>query len=541
MNAIIGMSELLTHEDLTERQTNYVRDIKVSSHSLLGIINDILDMSKIEAGKLELNPVDYNFKQFIDNTVSMFTHISRLGGIDFIYSTTDDVPDYLYGDDIRLKQILTNICSNAIKFTKEGHVKLSVTTDGDVLKITIEDTGIGIREEDLPKLYQAFEQLDKSKNRNKVGTGLGLPICKSLVQMMGGDIIVESKYGSGTKFIITLPIELGDEEKIQMHELEQMTQAISAPEAKVLVTDDNEFNLRVSSGLMDTMDISAETADSGYKAIELIKKHDYDIVFMDHMMPEMDGVETVHKIRAMGGKYLDLNIIALTANAIKGSREMFLENGFDGFISKPIDINELREILKRFLPPEKVKVEEIENKTKVEAGVENKLRIKLLRTFVKENKNTYENIVSFLDSGDTKSAHRIAHTLKSSAGYLKKQDLQKAALSLEKSLHGETMEYSQNQLEALKKELTSALSEFERALRKEDAEKTEEKTSDTIDLKTLLEELEPLLKKSDFGALDYVEKLQDITGMEDLAELIDDYDFIGAHEKVKKLQSERWS
>ena len=536
MNSIIGMSEILEHESLTERQTVYVRDIKVSAHSLLGIIDDILDMSKIEAGRLELNPVDYSFKQFMDNTVSMFTHVSRLEGLDFIYSTTDEVPNYLYGDDIRLRQIITNICGNAVKFTKKGHVKLSVTTDDGNLKITIEDTGIGIRKEDLPKLYQAFEQLDKSKNRETVGTGLGLPICKSLIKMMGGDIEAESEYGQGTKFTVTLPIELGDEKKILMHELEQMTQAISAPEAEILVTDDNEFNLRVTSGLLDIMGITAKTVDSGYEAIELIRKYDYDIVFMDHMMPGMDGVETVRQIRCLGGKYLDLNIIALTANAVKGSREMFLNNGFDDFISKPININELRELLKRYLPPEKIKIQADKDKAEAEIEKENILQLKLLKTFVKENSDVYERITTFLDSGDVRSAHRVAHTLKSSAGYLGKHALQKAALDLEKSLHDETANHTPEQLETLKEELSSALSEFNKII-SEGVEEKVEKHYDREELNIMLEELEPLLKKGNFNALDYVEKLQSITSMETLAELIDDYDFTGAYELVKKIRS----
>jgi len=535
MNSIIGMSEILEHENLNESQAGYVSDIKSSAHSLLRIINDILDMSKIEAGKLELNPVDYNFKQLMDNTVSMFTHISGNEGLDFIYTTSGDIPEYIYGDDIRLRQIITNICGNAVKFTEKGHVKLSICTEDEQLIFKVEDTGIGIREEDLPKLFHAFEQLDKSKNRSIVGTGLGLTICKSLVDMMGGELFAESEYGHGTVFTVKLPLKIGDEKNVRMYDGIKVLQNISAPTARILVTDDNEFNLKVTGGLLKLMKITTETADSGFKAIELIEKNDYDIVFMDHMMPEMNGMETVKRIREMGGKHLDTNIIALTANAVKGAKEMFLAGGFDDFISKPIDINELRDIVKRYLPPEKIKIETIVENEQELLDKEAKLNIKLYKTFVKENKETYENLSALIASGDIKSAHRIAHTLKSTAGYLGKTELHKSALSLERALHDEPAENTQELLDRLKDELSAALFEFERFLEDiDDTEETEAVSISDDELSKLFLELEPLLVKGDLLAVEYVERLQGITGLSDLAELIDDYDFQGALDVLKK-------
>jgi len=537
MNAIIGMSEILEHETLNDSQTSYVKDIKTSAHALLGIINDILDMSKIEAGRLELNPVDYNFKQLMDNTVSMFTHITGNEGLEFIYTTDGEIPDYLYGDDIRLRQVITNICGNAVKFTKKGYIKLSVSSKDDKLTIKIEDTGIGIKEDDLPKLFQAFEQLDKVKNRSVVGTGLGLTICKSLVEMMGGDIIAESEYGRGTSFTVTLPIELGNEKNIKMYELGKVTQHITAPDAKILITDDNEFNLKVTGGLLNLMDITVDTANSGFIALELIGQTDYDIVFMDHMMPEMDGVETVRKIRELGGKYLSVNIIALTANAVKGAREMFLDNGFDDFISKPIDINELREIIKRYLPPEKLKIDIDVDGSLGDMEKEKELRLKLLKTFVKENRHTYETIISSLESNDMQSAHRIAHTLKSSAGYLGKNELHKVALSLEKSLHSEPPSYTQSQLKTLEAELSSALSEFEILINESRDDKKQTTQLDDDELAIILNELEPLLKSGDLASMEYVEKLKGITGMTEIAEMIEDYDFTSALELILDFNS----
>ncbi|MCL2708458.1 MAG: ATP-binding protein, partial [Defluviitaleaceae bacterium] len=430
MNAILGMSEILGHEELTDRQVGYVDDIKFSAQALLGIINDILDMSKIEAGKLELNPVDFIFEQFADNIVSMFTHVAHNKGLEFIYETSGSIPECLLGDDIRLRQALTNICGNAVKFTEKGHVKLSVSTSDGRLVFKVEDTGSGIHKDDLPKLFNAFEQVDKNKNRDVVGTGLGLSICKSFIEMMGGDISVESEYGHGAAFTLTVPIVRGNADNIRNIETNKLVQTISAPDARILVTDDNGFNLKVASGLLGLMDIKAELADSGAKAIELVKRNEYDIVFMDHMMPEMDGVETVREIRSLGGKYGELLIIALTANAISGARAMFLENGFDDFISKPIDAGELQGIVQRYLPPEKVTATAPNENRLVVAEKETELRRKSIVTFVKENRDTYERIVNSLRDGDTKTAYRIAHTLKSSSGFLGKRDLQNAALSL---------------------------------------------------------------------------------------------------------------
>ncbi|MCL2705730.1 MAG: ATP-binding protein [Spirochaetaceae bacterium] len=536
MNAIIGMSEILEHEDLNSRQMGFVKDISNSAISLLSIINDILDMSKIEAGKLELHPVDYNFNQFMDNIISMFTHVANKKGLEFLFETDKEIPDYLFGDDIRLRQVITNICGNAVKFTEKGHVKLSVKINGDKLIFKIEDTGAGIKKEDLPKLFRAFEQVDKTKNRFVMGTGLGLPICKSFVEMMDGEIGVESEYGFGSAFTVTIPIIKGNPENIQKVETNDKAQAIFAPEARILVTDDNEFNLKVACGLLNLMDIEAETADSGDKSIELIKKNDYDIVFMDHMMPEKDGIETVQEIRKLGGKYEKLIIIALTANAVSGAREMFLENNFNDFISKPIDANELNEIVKKHLPVNKICTESKSKGEKAQLDKQDELFSKAIITFVKENRVTMKKITDSLNSGDTKTAHRIAHTLKSSAGFLGKKALQEAAFSLEQSLHGDPAKYTPEQLAVIDKELEKALHEYEPLLKAAESEKPKAVQICAEELAVLFVKLRPLLEKGDFSAVSYVEKLQGIAGMEELAERIDDYDFENALKVLNTLE-----
>jgi len=538
MNAIIGMSELLTHEELSDRQAGYVNDIKVSAQSLLSIINEILDMSKVEAGKLELSPVDFIFEQFMDNIVSMLTLIAGSKGLDFIYETSGNIPVCLFGDDIRLRQVLTNICGNAVKFTEKGYVKLSVTTgEAGMLVFTVEDTGAGIRKEDLPTLFNAFEQVAKKTNRGVVGTGLGLSICKSFVELMGGTITVESEYDRGSVFTVTVPAKEGNIGNVSLFETINLSQVISAPDARVLVTDDDSFNLKVADGLLRFMDIESELADSGAGALELVKQNDYDIVFMDHMMPDMDGIEAVRRIRGLGGKYKDMVIIAISANAISGARKMFLDSGFNDFISKPINASDFQDIVKKHLPPAKVRFVNNSDYQKAMLDRETELLSRSIVTFVKENEFTFERIVNALNLNETTTAHRIVHTLKSSSGYLGITALHDASLSLEMSLYSDTPGYTPEQLDTLKKELEKAILEL-----KPIAEEMKSRMPDAVkiegeELAALLSELKPLLIKGDFAAAGFAHKLWGIVGMEELAERIEDYDFVNALKIIEPLLS----
>ena len=354
MNAIIGMAELLMHEPLNAHQMGFVNDINASAHSLLSIINDILDLSKIETGKFELRPVDYDFNLFIGNIATIMTYLAEKKNIDFKFVRESDLPPVLFGDEIRLRQVLTNICGNAVKFTDRGYVRLYVGVKEGALKFEVTDTGRGIRKDDLPKLFDVYAQSDSLKNRAIVGTGLGLAISKSFVEMMGGAITVDSVDGHGSVFTVTVPLVPGDPANTAQGEAGTQEQTICAPDAEILVVDDNEFNLRVASGLLGLSKIKAKTALSGPAAIDLVQMYDFDIVFMDHMMPHMDGVMATKIIRELGGKYRLLPIIALTATAIKGAREMFLSNGFNGFLSKPVEMRDFQKTLAEWLPPSKI-------------------------------------------------------------------------------------------------------------------------------------------------------------------------------------------
>ena len=354
MNAVIGMAELLQHEPLSERQAGYVRDISLSARSLLSIINDILDLSKLESGKLTLEPVNYDFNMMIDNVNSMFRYIAQERGVEYRYENAGDVPEVLFGDETRLRQILTNLIGNAVKFTENGYVRLKVSVADSMLMFEIKDTGIGISKDDMPKLFNAFTQFKTISNRSFAGTGLGLIISKSFVEMMGGRIMIDSEYDQGTIVTVMIPLIPGSRSGICVEDTEARELTIFAPEAQVLIVDDNDFNLKVARDLLTLFGVSAQTASSGREAVDLVCERDYDLVFMDHMMPEMDGIEATDEIRKIGGKFKTLPVIALTANAVHGAKEMFLANGFNDYISKPIDIQELSGILLEWLPPDKV-------------------------------------------------------------------------------------------------------------------------------------------------------------------------------------------
>ena len=351
MNAIMGMSQMLLTENLSPKQQGYVRDIKVSSDALLIIINDILDLSKLKTGNLQLVPVNYKFSPFMKNVLSIASFMSKEKGLAFSFTSNGTMPNVLFGDDVRLRQILINVLSNAIKFTKEGCVKLHLENKDGSLIFSITDTGVGIKKEDLPNLFEPFRQLDERKNRTIKGTGLGLSITKNIIDLMGGSITVNSEYDKGSTFAIEIPIVNGNCETIAQEQPDGNT--FKAPTAKILVVDDNEINLHVASAILEFFDINCDTALSGTEALELVQKNQYDLVFLDHMMPEMDGVETTAHIRALGEKYMELPIIALTANAISGAKEFLISSGMSDFISKPIDKDHLQKILIKWLPLDK--------------------------------------------------------------------------------------------------------------------------------------------------------------------------------------------
>jgi signal transduction histidine kinase/HPt (histidine-containing phosphotransfer) domain-containing protein len=377
LNVIIGLTDLILEDEHLEKQvTENLSKISSAGTTLLSIVNDILDFSKIESGKLELTPVEYHMSSLLNDIVTLV--ITRLGEkpITFSLNISDDLPSKLYGDDLRVKQILTNLLTNSVKYTKQGSIELNVrcTLDGGTMwmDIAVKDTGIGIREEDLIKRFSDYNQVDTKANRNIEGTGLGLSITKRLTEMMDGKIRAESEYGKGSTFHVRLrqdlvkdapPIGADVADKLRSFRYADDKRIISKKlvrlnlsYARVLVVDDMQTNLDVASGLLSKYKMKVDCVTSGQEAIEKIRDGImvYNAIFMDHMMPGMDGIETADRIRALGTEYAQkVPIIALTANAIQGTDKMFYEHGFQAFTTKPIDVMELDSVIRKWVRDEK--------------------------------------------------------------------------------------------------------------------------------------------------------------------------------------------
>lgn len=379
MNAVVGMTELLLRdkESLNSRQEKYLSNIKNSGAALVMIVNDILDQSKIEAGKMEiveqpyeLRPMTADVKMIIENRIGSRPIHLRM-------EIDDEIPQFLVGDSLRIRQILINLMNNAVKFTEEGYIQLSIQCvekqqEKLQLRFSVKDTGQGIREEDLGRLGEAFTQVDVKKNHSKEGTGLGLSISRDFIAMMGGQLEVTSVYGTGSEFFFTISqgvaADIGAEpgfgvSKQAWQEEEQFT----APDAKVLIVDDTEINLMVTEELLSPLGMTIDTAGSGEKALELVRKNRYDVIFMDYMMPYMDGVETTEKIRGLAMEYSSASdeiqadylktvpIITLSGDNSDETRDKFMRAGVDDFTEKPVEVKRLKSLLLKWLPEEKIK------------------------------------------------------------------------------------------------------------------------------------------------------------------------------------------
>ncbi|MDR0867934.1 MAG: response regulator [Planctomycetota bacterium] len=370
MNAIIGMSELAQREGHSPRQLGaYLAGIKNAGVNLLGIINDILDFSKIESGKMEIRPERYGTAAMLDDVLAIVGVRLAEKTLTLEERIEPTVPRELVGDAGRVRQVLTNLLSNAVKYTDQGFVKFSLDwrtvgaeEDRAELKFVVADSGIGIKEADLPRLFGDFSRVDERRNASIEGTGLGLALARRLCRAMGGDIAVTSEYGKGSTFTATITQGVGDWSRLggypaagrkssRRATTAKPRHSFTAPAARVLAVDDFAPNLLVVEGLLAPYQIETQTCASGAEAIEWLHRREFDVVFMDHMMPEMDGIEATKAIRGMGRA--DLPIIALTANAIVGMREMFLSNGFNDYLSKPIEVPLLDGVLRKWIPLDK--------------------------------------------------------------------------------------------------------------------------------------------------------------------------------------------
>ncbi len=383
LNAIIGMAELSEKEKSESIIKEYNAQIKSAGKMLLGIVSDVLDFSKAESGRLELVQVEFDTAEFLNSVINVTN--MRIGDkpVDFIVDIDPNIPKALFGDDVHLRQILLNLLSNAEKFTQSGHIKLSLEakSEGHGMRLygAVEDTGIGIKEEDRDKLFTAFQQLDSKRNRRITGSGLGLAIFAQLVTKMGGSYRLESKYGEGSTFFFDVSLDIADNKpfaeatreaitvakfsafslygtakEIELEKTEERkTSESDVPDYSaysVLVVDDNKVNVKVLAAFLKHFNIVADTVYSGYDAISLVKNKKFDLIFMDHMMPDMDGVETTRHLRDMEEEWLlKVPIIACTANVVKGVEELFLQAGMNDFVPKPIQLDTLKKIMAKYL------------------------------------------------------------------------------------------------------------------------------------------------------------------------------------------------
>lgn len=365
INAVLGMDEMILRESKEQNIKEYAMDIYTAGQTLLSLINDILDFSKIDSGKMEVVLAEYDISSLVYDLTNMISQRAKKKNIRFEVEVDHAIPSRLYGDDVHIRQILTNILTNAIKYTHEGTVWLRVKgqkiNEMAVLKFEIEDTGIGIKEEDLPKLSAEFERIEENKNRNIEGTGLGMSITIQLLKLLNSKLQVESIYGEGSKFYFELEQKILDDTPIGDFESRVQKRAESyhysaklfAPEAKILVVDDNAVNRKVLRNLLKETQVQITDAQRGIECLELVQKNHYDLIFLDHMMPEMDGVETLHHIKELPNcPCQDTPIIVLTANAVSGAKEKYLSEGFDDFLSKPIVPEKLENMIKKMLPEE---------------------------------------------------------------------------------------------------------------------------------------------------------------------------------------------
>lgn len=366
VNTVMGMDAMIMRESRNEKTLEYAADIKNAVASLLSIIDDILDFSKIESGKMQILPAEYDLSSLINDCYNMIIMRANTKGLELIVENDRQIPTKLYGDEMRLRQIMINILTNAVKYTRQGRVEFRIgyeqlAPDMINLKVEVRDTGIGIRPENMDRLFTSYERLDENRNRGIEGTGLGLSITRQLIFLMNGKISVESEYGKGSVFFVSIPQKVLDPEPIgnysdRIREVRdnhvQNPEWFYAPKAQVLVVDDVDMNLKVMKALLQEAHMQVDLADGGNACLQSVVRKHYDIIFLDHMMPAPDGVETFRRMRSMHPVLnLDTPVIMLTANAVLGAKDKYLAEGFSDYLSKPVEESQLIEICKKHMKP----------------------------------------------------------------------------------------------------------------------------------------------------------------------------------------------
>ena len=543
MHGIIGFSELALDDNISLKTRSYLSKIKTSAESLLLIINDILDVSKIEAGKMELEKIPFEMSEVFKLCRVISSPKAREKGITLFCYSEPSVGRLLLGDPTRLRQILLNLLSNAIKFTNNGMVKLlsAITAKTEktiTMHFEVKDSGIGMTQDQIDRVFEPFMQADGSTTRKYGGTGLGLPITRNFIGLMGGELKVESAFGLGSKFSFDLTFDTIDADSGQAN-IQRTVSIDEKPifDGEILVCEDNSLNQMVISDHLAKVGLKTVIAENGRIGVNLVKNRidkgekTFDLIFMDIHMPEMDGLDTAKHIIEMG---VETPIIALTANIMANDKETYLASGMCDCLPKPFVAHELWACLLKYLKP--VSVMTVKNES--EYAEEEDHRMELVTAFVKSNQTTIKDINSALDSGDIKLAHRLAHTLKGVAGIVGMNTLVQAALVVEQSLATGKTETLDEQIVALQGELDAALSELT-PLVYNYAGRIKRTSDGSIDKESalkLLDTLDKLLEADSFDSLNLVNDLGGIPGGEQLVTFVENLKFKQARETLAVIK-----
>ena len=504
INTVLGMDEIILREATEVPIKGYAENIREASTTLLSLVNDLLDFSKIECGKMEIIPVEYEVANVLTEVINMIEIKAVNKKLEFKTIIAEDIPYLLYGDEIRLKQVLTNLLTNAVKYTEEGNVILKVdwkeAGDSSIeLIVSVIDTGIGIKEDDIPKLFVSFERIEEKRNRNIEGSGLGLSITRQLLELMDSSLNVRSEYGVGSTFSFVLKQGIRDRKPIgrfrekyaySNEKIKRFRTTFVAPNARILVVDDNAMNLSVVEGLLKNTKIQVDLAGGGEQALEKCREIPYDIIFMDHMMPYMDGIETLNNIRqTKDSPNINTPVIVLTANAVSGAKEMYLEEGFIDYMSKPIQGKKLEEKIVQYLPDDKyvmIEYDEMEKKlyqnlwkavaddilreyefklldipTAVEAAEGDKdTFLFLLKSFRDNETKNRSDIEKSYEAEDYKNFTIFVHALKSTSKMVGANDLSEKAKKMEQAGKDNDISYIKSGYEDLMKSYADVVEEI---------------------------------------------------------------------------------
>ncbi|MCL1845437.1 MAG: response regulator [Defluviitaleaceae bacterium] len=554
ITAIIGISEIeLQNPNIPSHMEESFAKIHTSANALLAIVNDVLDLSKIETGKMELFYEEYDVASLIRDVTGMYPHFSGNKELTFRLKIAKDMPSRLFGDVSRIRQVINNLLSNALKYTDSGKVELNWDWDGKNLAATVRDTGSGISAEQIKTLKNGdYERLHKGDGQFTGGPGLGLSIVYSLLALMDAKIEIISEVGIGTEINVFIPQKTTENSREIGEEVAERLRNVKAdavskkfpftlepmPYGNVLLVDDVEANLFVAKGLLSFYGLKVDSCASGYDAIEKIRAgKKYDLIFMDYMMPGLSGMETMHMLRAM-----DYNepIVALTANALIGNAEKFISAGFDGFIPKPINTKQLNDTLTKFIrnkqTPEVLKAAKLSGATGSPLFTGDELLAKLRLDFIRHRKNTIFEINTALSTGDINQAHFLVHTLKGSAALIHETTLANAAEVLEKMLNKDEIP-PQDALDELEAEFIRVMERAKQAMSAANTPRAAVDTSNegntlskpkTASALALLDQLEPMLTHRKAQCINAIGELRDIPEATVFVRQIENFDFAAA-------------